>query len=144
MIVGGPESEGHLTGEAMKALIRDGVDEKKRIKNTSSPHPFLYNLPIELINRFREQLSLIDLQFVGDPDIIRKAVWSCYQEKSVEFKGYSLHDPGAFSDTLLSGKLTMKMTQPWLELLDDKEQDAVKKAKELIARLKAKSISRPS
>jgi tetrahydromethanopterin S-methyltransferase subunit A len=28
MIVGGPESEGHLTGEALKALIRNGVDEK--------------------------------------------------------------------------------------------------------------------
>ncbi len=144
LIVGGPESEGHLTGEAMKALIRDGVDEKKRIKNTSSPHPFLYNLPIAFINRFREQLSLIDLQFVGDPDIIRKAVWSCYQEEPVEFKGYFLHDPGALSDTPLSGKLTMKVTQPWLELPDDKEQDAVKKAKELIARLKAKSITRPS
>lgn len=53
LIVGGPESEGHLTGEAMKALIRYGVDEKMRIKNTSSPHPFLYNLPIEFIDRFR-------------------------------------------------------------------------------------------
>ncbi|MDX2447442.1 MAG: hypothetical protein QNK29_09660, partial [Desulfobacterales bacterium] len=107
-------------------------------------HPFLHNLPMGFINRFREQLSLIDLQFVGDPDIIRKAVWSCYQEEPVEFKGYSLHDPGALSDTPLSGKLTMKVTQPWLELPDDKEQDAVKKAKELIARLKAKSIKRPS
>jgi len=139
LIVGGPESEGHLTGEAMKSLIRDGVDEKKRIKNTSSPHPFLYNLPIKFINRFREQLSLIDLQFIGDPDIIRKAVWSCYQEQPVKFRGYSLHDPGAFSGAPLSGKLTMKVTQPWLELPDDKEQDAVMKAKELIARLKAKS-----
>jgi tetrahydromethanopterin S-methyltransferase subunit A len=30
LIVGGPESEGHLTGEALKALILNGVDEKKR------------------------------------------------------------------------------------------------------------------
>lgn len=28
MIVGEPESEDHLTGEALKALIRNGVDEK--------------------------------------------------------------------------------------------------------------------
>ena len=41
MIVGGPESEGHLTGEALKALIRNGVDEKMRIRDTSAPHPFL-------------------------------------------------------------------------------------------------------
>jgi tetrahydromethanopterin S-methyltransferase subunit A len=30
LVVGGPESEGHLTGEAMTALIDQGVDEKKR------------------------------------------------------------------------------------------------------------------
>ena len=92
-IVGGPESEGHLTGEAMKALIQSGVDKKMRIKNTSAPHPFLYNIPIEFIERFREQLSLIDLQFEGNPDIIRKAVWSCYQEIPVEFKitFYTIH-----------------------------------------------------
>lgn len=34
MIVGGPESEGHLTGEAMKSLILYGVDKKMRIKET--------------------------------------------------------------------------------------------------------------
>ena len=82
MIVGGPESEGHLTGEALKALIRNGVDEKMRIKDTSAPHPFLYNLPMEFIDRFRKQLSVVDLQFEGDPDLIRKAVWSCYQEEA--------------------------------------------------------------
>ena len=79
MIVGGPESEGHLTGDALKALIRNGVDEKMRIRDTSAPHPFLYNLPMEFIDRFRKQLTLIDLQFEGNPELIRKAVWSCYQ-----------------------------------------------------------------
>ena len=44
LILAGPESEGHLTGEAMKALIQNGVDEKKRIIETSAPHPFLFNL----------------------------------------------------------------------------------------------------
>ncbi|MFQ5575938.1 MAG: hypothetical protein ACE5G8_03000 [Anaerolineae bacterium] len=32
LIIGGPESEGHLTGEALKALLLNGVDEKKRIR----------------------------------------------------------------------------------------------------------------
>ena len=86
MIVGGPESEGHLTGEALKALIRNGADEKMRIRKTSAPHPFLYNLPMEFIERFRKQLSVIDLQFEGDPELIRQAVWSCYQENAVEFR----------------------------------------------------------
>ena len=128
----------------MKALLQYGVDEKMRIKNTFSPHPFLYNIPREFIDRFRKQLSVIDLQFEGNPDVIRKAVWSCYQEKPVQFRHYSLHDPGAFAGSPLSGKITMRVTQPWLELPDDKERDAIKKAKELIARLKAKSKAKQS
>ena len=47
LIVGGPESEGHLTGEALKSLILYGVGKKFRIKETSAPHPFLYNLPMK-------------------------------------------------------------------------------------------------
>ncbi len=139
LIVGGPESEGHLTGEALKALFHNGVDEKARIRGTDSPHPFLYNLPIEFIARFRKQLSLIDLQFEGNPDVIRKAVWACYQEKPVQFREYSLHDPGALPDSPLSGKITMRVTQPWLDPPDDSEQEAIKNAKALMAMLKAKS-----
>jgi tetrahydromethanopterin S-methyltransferase subunit A len=75
IIVGGPESEGHLTGEALKALIQNGVDEKMRIRETSAPHPFIYNLPMEFIDRFRKQLSVIDLQFEGNPELIQQAVW---------------------------------------------------------------------
>ena len=63
LVLGGPESEGHLTGEALKALISNGVDEKKRIIGTNAPHPFLFNLPMEFIERFRKQVTLIDLQF---------------------------------------------------------------------------------
>jgi tetrahydromethanopterin S-methyltransferase subunit A len=139
MVIGGPESEGHLTGEALKALIRNGVDGKRRIKGTSSPHPFLYNLPMEFIDRFRKQLSVIDLQFEGDPELIRKAVWSCYQEKAVEFKGYSLFDPGAFPERPLSGKITMRVTNPWIDPPEEKERDAIERAKALIEKLKARS-----
>jgi len=138
LILGGPESEGHLTGEALKALMQSGIDEKMRIRDTSAPHPFLYNLPPEFIDRFRKQLSLIDLQFEGDPDLIRKAVWACYQERAVEFKGASLYDPGAFPEQPLSGKITMKVTNPWVEQPDEKESEAIARAKALMKRLKAR------
>ena len=139
LIIGGPESWGHSTGEALKALIHQGVDEKKRIIGTNAPHPFLFNLSNKMIERFRKQLSVIDLQFEGDPNLIRKAVWSCYQESPVEFRGYSLYDPGAYPEAPLSGKLTWRITQPWAEVLDDKEREAKRKAQELMERLKAKS-----
>jgi tetrahydromethanopterin S-methyltransferase subunit A len=143
LIVGGPESEGHLTGEALKALILEGVDEKKRIVGTDAPHPFLFNLPVKLIDRFRKQVSLIDLQFEGDPDMFRKAVWSCYQESPVQFRGYSLYDVGPYPERPLSGKITWRVTQPWTQALDEKEAEAVRKAKELMERLKAKAKGEP-
>jgi tetrahydromethanopterin S-methyltransferase subunit A len=139
IILGGPESEGYLTGEALKSLIRNGVDNKMRIKGTNAPHPFLYNLPMEFINRFRSQLSLVDIQFEGDPETIRKAVWSCYQEKAVEFRGYSLYDPGAFPEQPLSGKITMRVTNPWIEQPEESERAAIERAKALIDKLKAQS-----
>ena len=70
--------------------------------------------------------------------MIRKAVWSCFQENPVEFPGQMLSDPGAFPEPPLSGKLTGKVTQPWAEPGDDRERAAKKKALELIERLKKK------
>ena len=140
LILAGPESEGHLTGEAMKALIQNGVDEKKRIIETSAPHPFLFNLPMEMIDRFRTQLSLIELQFEADPEVIRKAVWSCYQETPVGFRSYSLYDPGAYTEPPISGRITWRVTDPWVGPLDEKEREAQARAEELIKRLKAKGI----
>ncbi|MFQ5841025.1 MAG: tetrahydromethanopterin S-methyltransferase subunit A [Thermodesulfobacteriota bacterium] len=143
LIVGGPESEGHLTGEALKALVIEGVDEKKRIIGTSAPHPFLYNLPMELIERLRKQVSLIDLQFEGDSELIRKAVWSCYQESPVEFRGFSLYDPGAYPEPPLSGKITWRVTQPWMQVLDEGEREAVTKAKEMMERMRTRDRQKP-
>ncbi len=138
LVLGGPESEAHLTGEALKALISNGVDEKKRIIGTNAPHPFLFNLPMELIERFRKQVTLIDLQFKEDPDIIRKAVWSCYQEQPVDFRGYSLYDTGAYPEPPLSGRITWRVTQPWSEPGDEKEREALEKVKMQMELLKAR------
>jgi len=138
LILAGPESEGHLTGAAMKCLVSQGVDEKHRIIGSESPHPYLYNLPMEFIERFRKQVSLVDLQFEGDPDLVRKAVWSCYQEAPVEFRGQSLYDPGAWTEPPLSGRITWRVTQPWVGPLDDREQEAMARAKAMMERLRAK------
>jgi tetrahydromethanopterin S-methyltransferase subunit A len=138
LVLGGPESEGHLVGEALKALLTNGVDEKKRIVGTNAPHPFLFNLPTEFIERFRKQLTLIDLQFEGDADLIRQAVWACYQEEPVEFRGYSLSDLGAYPDPPLSGRITWRVTQPWAEPKDEKERQALQKARALVEQLRGR------
>jgi len=138
LILGGPESAGHLTGEALKSLFANGVDEKKRIIGTDAPHPFLFNISTELIERFRKQLTLIDLQFESDPDLVRKGVWACYQESPVEFRGQTLFDSGAYPDPPLSGKITWRVTQPWAEPSDEREREAREKARMLIEQLRSR------
>ena len=140
-VLSGPESEGHLTGDAFKALFKNGVDEKRKIIGTDAKHPLLYNLPMEFITRFLEQVSLIDLQFKGTPEIIRKAVWSCYQEETVDFMGYSPCDPGAYPGESLSGKITQKVTRPWAEPDDEGERTAVQKMQDMIEKLKKRKES---
>lgn len=139
LVLGGPESEGHLTGQALKALLKNGLNEKKRIIGTEAPHPILFNVPLELVERFRAQLTLIDLQFEDNPDLIRKAVWSCYQEDFVEFRGDLICDQGAYPEPPLSGKLTWRVFQPWAEPEEEGERQALEKAKELMERLRARN-----
>jgi tetrahydromethanopterin S-methyltransferase subunit A len=140
--MGGPESEGHLTGEAVKALFENGVDEKQKILGTESPHPFLFNISREMIERFREQLTLVDLQFQGDPEMVRKAVWSCYQEEPVEFMGYRLLDPGAIPGPPMSGTITWKILQPYWEPEDEKQLEAKRKAEALMERIRQRNVER--
>jgi tetrahydromethanopterin S-methyltransferase subunit A len=135
LILGGPESEGHKTGDAIKALLKNGIDGKKNIIGTTGLSAVLHNVPVEFIQRFREQLTLVDCQF-QDAAVIRQAVWSCIQEKPVEFRGQQLADPGAFPEPPFSGKLTWKVTQPWAEPGDDGERRAKQRALDLIERLR--------
>ena len=137
-VLTGPESEGHLTGEAFKAALNNGVDEKKRIVGTSAPHPLLFNLPMEYIERFRAQIELIDLQFKGTPETVRQAVWSCYQEESVEFEGQEVYDIGAYPEPPLSGRITGRVMEPWKQPQSEQEQRAIRKMWDWIGRVKKK------
>src|SRR5512136_2394620 len=142
LILGGPESAGHHTGEALKALFANGVDARKRIVGTDAAHAVLHNISGELIERFLQQVGLIDLQFEGDPQQIRKAVWACYQEQPVPFRSYSLCDPGPFPAPPLDGRITWRVTQPWWEPDNDKERAALDRARALIEKLKARKVDR--
>ena len=139
LILGGPESIGHRTGEALKALFQNGVDDNKRIIGASSPHPILFNISLDMIKRFLDQVTLIDIQFEGNPEVVRQGVWSCYQENAVEFQSYSLYDPGAYPAPPLSGKITWRVAQPWAEPPDDSEREALAKALEMVEKLRERS-----
>lgn len=144
IVLCGPESPGHLTGEALKALVENGLDERKKIKGTKSPTPYLYNIPEEFVERFRRQISIIDLLFEGRLEVIREAVWSCYQEEPTQFKSYTLYDPGAYEGEPLIGKITWKVANPAYEPKSDEEREQVQKMRELMERIQKRNEERRS
>jgi tetrahydromethanopterin S-methyltransferase subunit A len=138
LVLGGPESDGHKTGDALKALFSHGVDAQRRIIKTEAPFPSLYNISLEAIERFRKQVTLIDLQFEADPDLIKQAVRACFQEQPTSFRNYSVYDSGAYSESALGQRIVWNVTQPWVGLMTDDEKAAVKKAQELMERIRQK------
>jgi len=136
LIVCGPESPGHLVGDAILALAKNGLDDRKRIIGTEAPTPYLFNIQPEFVQRFREQITLIDLINEGSPEVIRQAVWSCYQEKPTSFRQYKLYDPGDYPAEPLSGKITWKITQPSMEPKSDEEHRQREKIQNLMERIK--------
>ncbi len=139
LVVCGPESLGHLTGEAIRALYEKGIDKDRRIIGTDSPAPFLFNIPLAWIERYTRQTKLINLVNEGSPEVIRDAVWSCYQEEPTKFKDYELWDIGAYDAEPICGKITWRITNPAYAPKDKKEQRAMEKLQELIRQLKERS-----
>ncbi|MEN6341472.1 MAG: tetrahydromethanopterin S-methyltransferase subunit A [Methanospirillum sp.] len=141
LVLAGPESEGHRTGEALKALFANGIDEKGRVIGTEAANAVLYNVAREVVARFLDQLTLVDCQFLDVPTL-RAAIRACYQETPTEFRGQLLCDPGAYPADPIGGNLTWKVTQPWAVPADEKEAAAKERALALIERLRQRSAQR--
>lgn len=136
LVVCGPESPGHLVGDAILALAKNGLDERKRIIGTEAPTPYLFNIPLEFVARFRKQITIIDLINEGSPEILRQAVWSCYQETPTPFKQYELYDHGAYLAEPLSGKITWRVSRPSEEPKSEEERTQREKIQRLMDRIK--------
>jgi tetrahydromethanopterin S-methyltransferase subunit A len=127
IVLCGPESPGHLTGEALEALLKNGVDSKKKIIGTNAPTPYLFNIDIESVERFRTQVKLINLLNEGRPEIIKEAVCACYQEKPTKFRDYELYDHGAIETPPICKKITWRVTHPEREPKDEDERKQIER-----------------
>jgi tetrahydromethanopterin S-methyltransferase subunit A len=61
LLLCGGEILGHFTRDCLKALHKNGVDERGRIVGAKGKIPYLVNIPRDAIERFRAQVDLIDL-----------------------------------------------------------------------------------
>ncbi|MFX1369245.1 MAG: hypothetical protein ACFFAY_11640, partial [Promethearchaeota archaeon] len=62
LILAGPEVPGHLTGKSMRALYNYGVDpETRKIVDAPGAIPYIENIPLESVERFRRQVEFVDM-----------------------------------------------------------------------------------
>jgi tetrahydromethanopterin S-methyltransferase subunit A len=74
LILCGQEVRGHRSGQSLRSLHSNGIDEGGRIVGATGAVPYIENIGAEAIARFREQVELIDMTGVTDVQaIIRKA-----------------------------------------------------------------------
>lgn len=129
------ESRGHLPADAILKLLKNGVDERRRIIGAEAPTPFLYNLPLEAIERFREQIKPVNLISEDEPWLgmdakyVRSAVSACRSKEPVEFRGYILHDEAAYPKPPICTKITVRIKEPWKYIPTSEEADTIERIK---------------
>ena len=98
LILCGAEVQGHITGQSIQALYENSCDEeKKRIIGATGAIPYVENLPMDSIERFQNQVQLIDLIDNEDASAISNKVKELIEK-----------DPGALEEEPLVFKIDEK------------------------------------
>lgn len=85
LILCGSEVQGHITGQSIEALHANGVDaDKRKIVGATGAIPFIENMPDEAIERFQQQMEIVNMIDVEDAAAIQSQVKECIEK-----------DPGA-------------------------------------------------
>ncbi|MFH0861392.1 MAG: tetrahydromethanopterin S-methyltransferase subunit A [Candidatus Altiarchaeota archaeon] len=90
LIVCGTDVRGHCSGDSLVCLHRNGLDSNNKVIGAKSAIPFIENLPLKAVGRFRKQVEIIDLIDVTDMDMILKSINSCLAR-----------NPGSFGEPMV-------------------------------------------
>jgi len=135
IILCGVESAGHRPGQTFEAFIRNGVDDKRRIVGAESLTPYLYNISLESIERFRKQVELVSLLLEEDrrlridPETVKCVINACIQEEPTPILNFTLYDPGAYPEPAICQKITWRVEKPWAKYSEE-EAEKMKKIEE--------------
>jgi tetrahydromethanopterin S-methyltransferase subunit A len=82
IIICGVESKGHLPGDTLLALHKNGIDAQGRIVGSRGAIPFIQNLLPEAISRFQEQVDVIDCIGLENVEAIERKIekYNCLAE----------------------------------------------------------------
>jgi tetrahydromethanopterin S-methyltransferase subunit A len=132
------EAYGHSPAEALQCLVDNGVAEDKRrtIIGATAPTPYLANISLDAIERFRKQVKIVsiikedDPPFGMRPENVKNAVHACIQEKPTKFDEYFLYDPGAWPEPPICEELSMRLAEPWRPELSPEELVTLQRMKQ--------------
>ncbi len=75
LILAGPEVPGHLTGSSLRCLYEQGIDsDTRKIIDAPGAIPYIENIPIEAVERFRSQIEFVDMMNNSRPNDIAEEV----------------------------------------------------------------------
>ena len=74
LIVTGMEVKGHITGQAVEAFLKDGIDKEGRIVGAKGAIPFIRNLNEESIERVKQQVQPIVMMDTEDMGAIKAKI----------------------------------------------------------------------
>ena len=118
LILTGAEVQGHITGQSIKALHENGADpDKKKIIGATGAIPFVENIPLDGIERFQQQLELVDLIDTEDTGAINAKIKECVEK-----------DPGALEEDPIIMEVDEENEK--LVIVDEKEKEEEKEEKE--------------
>lgn len=74
LLICGQESKGHLPGDAISALHKNGIDPAGKIIGSKGAIPFIENIPAEAITRFQRQIEVMNRAGLEDLSEIDRIV----------------------------------------------------------------------
>ncbi|MBN2517674.1 MAG: tetrahydromethanopterin S-methyltransferase subunit A [Candidatus Altiarchaeota archaeon] len=89
LVICGEEIKGHRSGASLVALWKNGLDKNRKIIGAPGALPVIQNLPRNFVDRFREQVEVVDLIGETDAKRIEKSINSL--KKKDAFKGEGLN-----------------------------------------------------
>ena len=113
VMCGAGSKEGMAGAKALKALATNGADKRGVIVDSGVEGAYVFNISREAIDRFREQVRVIDLCGEYDAGAVRQVVEACRNEQPGTFRGMPLQDPGAFDGPPINAKIEIKVKDPF-------------------------------
>jgi tetrahydromethanopterin S-methyltransferase subunit A len=105
-ILAGPEVPGHRCAGSLKALHAGGIDsESHKIVDAPGAIPFIENVPHEAVERFRQQVEMIDMLGSEDVGAIKAKIQECVAK-----------DPGAFPEGPMEVKIAEEEAEAAAEI----------------------------